>query len=70
MKPEYKRDADARKNFEETMTTLFHAPKSPKPVKQPKKKAASKEKRTEAFVAPKTRNPSLSALPVQSIRSE
>jgi len=41
--PEYKRGADARKNFEATMTKLFRAPKPSK--KQPKKKAASEEKK-------------------------
>jgi hypothetical protein len=41
----YNSGAEARKNFEETMTKLFRAPKSPKPEKQPKKKAASEEKK-------------------------
>jgi hypothetical protein len=45
MKHEYHKGADARKNFEETMTKLFRAPKPPKPEKQPKKKAASEEKK-------------------------
>jgi hypothetical protein len=36
--------AEARKNFEETMTKLFRAPKPPKREKQPKK-AASEEKK-------------------------
>jgi hypothetical protein len=45
MKPEYQKGAQARKNFEETMTKLFRAPKSPKPKKQPRKKAASKAKK-------------------------
>jgi len=43
--PEYRKGAEARKNFETTMTKLFRAPKSPKPTKQPKKKAASEEKK-------------------------
>ena len=42
---EYRKGAEARKNFEETMTKLFRAPKSHKPVKRPKKKATSKEKK-------------------------
>ena len=45
MKPEYREGAEARKNFEETMMRLFRAPKPPKPEKQPKKKAASEEKK-------------------------
>lgn len=45
MKPEYRKGAAARKNFETTMTKLFRASKSPKPKKQPKKKAASEEKK-------------------------
>lgn len=45
MKPEYKNGAEARKNFEETMTKLFRAPKPPKREKQTKKKAASEEKK-------------------------
>jgi hypothetical protein len=45
MKPEYKTGAEARKNFEETTTKLFRAPKPPKPEKQPKKKAASEERK-------------------------
>lgn len=43
-KPVYQKGAEARKNFEDTMTKLFRAPKPPKPEKQPKKKAASEEK--------------------------
>jgi hypothetical protein len=43
MKPEFNKGAEARKNFEETMTKLFRAPK---PKKQPKKKAASEEKKS------------------------
>jgi hypothetical protein len=45
MKPEYEVGAEARKNFESTMTKLFRAPKPPKPEKQPKKKAASEGKK-------------------------
>jgi hypothetical protein len=45
MKPEYREGAEARKSFETTMTKLFRAPKPPKPEKQPKKKAASEEKK-------------------------
>ncbi len=45
MKPEYKIGAEARKNFEDTMTKLFRAPRTLKLVKRPKKKAASKEKK-------------------------
>ncbi len=44
MKHEYHSGANARKNFETTMTKLFRAPKPPKLKKQPKRKAASKEK--------------------------
>jgi hypothetical protein len=44
MNPEYRKGAEARKNFEQTMTKLFRAPKPPKPEKQPKKNAASEEK--------------------------
>jgi hypothetical protein len=44
MKPEFSKGAEARKNFESTMTKLFRVSK-PKPKKQPKKKAASEEKR-------------------------
>jgi hypothetical protein len=42
--PKYHQGAEARKNFEDTMTKLFRAPKPAKPEKQPKKKAALKEK--------------------------
>jgi hypothetical protein len=42
MKPEYQKGTEARKKFEETMKKLFRAPK---PKKQPKKKAASEEKK-------------------------
>jgi hypothetical protein len=42
--PEYRKGAEARKNFETTMTKLFRAPKPTMPKKQPKKKAASREK--------------------------
>jgi hypothetical protein len=42
---EYKKGAEARKNFEETMTKLFRAPKTTTRKKQPKKKAASEEKK-------------------------
>jgi hypothetical protein len=45
MKPDYHKGADARKNFEETMTKLFRAPKPTKPVKRHKKKAASEKKK-------------------------
>jgi hypothetical protein len=45
MKREYQSGAEARKNFETTMSKLFRAPKSPKPTKQPKKKGASEEKK-------------------------
>lgn len=41
----YQTGAEARKNFEETMTKLFRASKPPKQEKQPKKKAAPKEKK-------------------------
>jgi hypothetical protein len=44
MKPEYYKGAEARKNFETTMTKLFRAPKPPKSEKPPKKKAAFREK--------------------------
>jgi hypothetical protein len=44
MKPEYRKGADARKNFEETMQKLFRAPKPPKEEKPPKK-AASRAKK-------------------------
>jgi hypothetical protein len=44
-KKQYERGAAARKNFEETMTKLFRAPKLPKEKKQPKKKTASEEKK-------------------------
>ena len=44
MKPQYHKGAEARKNFETTMTKLFRAPKPPKPKKQPKKKAAEEKK--------------------------
>jgi len=44
MKLEYHQGAQARKNFEITMTKLFRAPKPAKPEKQPKK-AASEEKK-------------------------
>jgi hypothetical protein len=44
-KREYKTGADARKNFETTMTKLFRAPKPATPKKQPKTKAAPKEKK-------------------------
>ena len=40
----YDQGAEARKNFEQTMTKLFRAPKPPKPEKRPKK-AASEEKK-------------------------
>jgi hypothetical protein len=43
--PEYIQGASARRNFEATMAELFRAPKPPKPKKQPKKKAASEEKK-------------------------
>ena len=46
MKPEYEKGAAARKNFEDTMTKLFRAPKPPKPEKPPKKKAAPKAKKS------------------------
>jgi hypothetical protein len=39
MKSEYRKGAEARKNFEETMTKLFRAPKSS--VEKPKPKKAS-----------------------------
>jgi hypothetical protein len=44
MKPEYRKGAEARKNFETTMTKLFRAPKPPKSERCPKK-AASEEKK-------------------------
>ena len=43
MKHEFRTGAEARKNFEETMTKLFRAPK-PAPKKQPKPPSAKKEK--------------------------
>lgn len=46
MKTEFKSGAKARKNFEDTMTKLFRAPKPPKPEKQPRKKAVSEEKKS------------------------
>lgn len=45
MKTEYRKGAEARKNFEETMAKLFRASKPTKPEKQPKKKAAPEEKK-------------------------
>jgi hypothetical protein len=42
-KPEYREGTEARKNFEQTMQSLFRAPKPPKEEKPPKK-AASGEK--------------------------
>jgi hypothetical protein len=42
---EFRKGAEARKNFETTMTKIFRAPKPSKPEKQPKKKAASEEKK-------------------------
>jgi hypothetical protein len=44
-KPDYQTGAEARKNFETRMTQLFRAPKPPKTEKQPKKRAASEEKK-------------------------
>lgn len=44
-KAEFKKGAEARKNFEIAMTKLFRASKPPKSEKQPKKKAASEEKK-------------------------
>jgi hypothetical protein len=41
----FAKGAEARNRFEKTMTKLFRAPKPPKPKKQPKKKAASEEKK-------------------------
>jgi hypothetical protein len=46
VKPEYRNGAAARNNFESTMTKLFRAPKPAKSKKQPKKKAASEEKKS------------------------
>ncbi len=46
MKLEYRKGAEARKNFEETMQKLFRAPKPPKIEKQPKKKAAPGKKKS------------------------
>lgn len=45
MKHEYHKGAEARKNFEDTMTKLFRAPKTQKPTQRPKKKAASEGKK-------------------------
>lgn len=45
MKLEYRKGAEARKSFEETMQKLFRVPKPPKPEKQPKKKGASEDKK-------------------------
>jgi hypothetical protein len=45
MKTEFNNGAEARKNFEITMTKLFRAPRPLKPEKQPKKKVASEEKK-------------------------
>lgn len=44
MKIEYRKGAEARKSFEETMTKLFRASKPPKPEKQPKKAASGEKK--------------------------
>jgi hypothetical protein len=44
-KAEYREGAEARKNFENTMMNLFRTRKPAKPKKQPKKKAASEEKK-------------------------
>lgn len=43
--PHYREGTEARKDFEQTMSKLFRAPKPPKPEKQPKKKTASEEKK-------------------------
>lgn len=43
MKVEYRKGAGARKNFEDTMTKIFRAPKPPK-LEKPPKKTASEEK--------------------------
>jgi hypothetical protein len=45
MKPEFNKGAEARRRFEEGMKKLFRAPKVTKPEKEPKKKAASEEKK-------------------------
>lgn len=42
MKPEYRKGAEARKNFEDTMSRLFRAPKLVN--KKPKPSSAKKEK--------------------------
>jgi len=42
---EYWKGAEARKNFEFTVTKLFRASKPPKKERQTKKKAASEEKK-------------------------
>jgi hypothetical protein len=42
---EYRKGAEARKNFETTMTKLFRASKPSKPTKRLKKKAAPAEKK-------------------------
>ena len=44
MKPEYRKGAEARTNFEQTMTKLFRAPKPAKVVKRPKKAAPGEKK--------------------------
>lgn len=42
---EYRKGAEARKNFETTMAKLFRAPKPAKPEKRPKTRTASEEKK-------------------------
>jgi hypothetical protein len=44
MKPGYISGKEARKNFEETMSKLFHAPKPPKKETPPKKAALGEKK--------------------------
>jgi len=44
MKPIYRKGADARRNFEQTMQKLFRAPKPPKQEKPPKKPASGEKK--------------------------
>ena len=43
-KPEYRKGAEARKNFEDTMQKLFRVPKPEKPPKPNPKKKGGREK--------------------------
>ena len=44
MKPEYRKGAEARKNFEDTMTKLLRVPKAEVPKPTPKAKRGASEK--------------------------